>query len=171
MRHPGDNLGSPIWFQAKASLKFATQLRTPLLSLSLEKWLIPRTEKNRPSKCCKVPEKFTLQYIRNNTDDAVFKLILFLGCIAIFIVRAGQVRKSKAFVISVGFKMAKNVIKFFIDNVSQQLLYRFSVLRHERSLRQHLLVGHHSQGVWRLSQLAMQPSGTHHVQGRNETQL
>ena len=58
--------------------------------LSLEKWLIPRAEKSKRSACCKVPEKLSLQHIRNNTDDVIFKLILFLGCFAIFIVRAGQ---------------------------------------------------------------------------------
>ena len=61
----------------------------------MEKWLIPRAEKSKRSACCKVPEKMSLQYIRNNTNDVIFKLILFLGCVVIFVARAGQGSKKK----------------------------------------------------------------------------
>ena len=56
----------------------------------MEKWLIPRAEKSKRSACCRVPEKLSLQYIRNNTNDVIFKLILFLGCVVIFVARARQ---------------------------------------------------------------------------------
>ena len=46
-----------------------------------------------------------------------------------------------------------------------EILNQFAVLRHERSVRQPMLVGDHSQGLRRRPQPTLQPSGAHHVQG------